>query len=109
MHLQSIKTISLIAVVLLLLISCSTPVDTGSVGATANTDTKENVLSGELIALAINSISIRTDSGMEYCFAIDDTTLRDEENLSVGDRVSVRYSTDMAVMAKSIEIEAIES
>ncbi len=68
------------------------------------TEVEIKVLSGELVTLAVHSISIRTENGMEYCFAIDDNTERINDDLDVGDYVEVSYATNMTSMAKSIEI-----
>ncbi len=67
-------------------------------------DAEVKVLSGELISLAVNSISIRTENGMEYCFAIDDNTERNKDNLKLGDIIEISYTTDLSSMAKSIEV-----
>ncbi len=90
---------------LLLLIGCAKSDEYTVPIEKETTDKVEvKVLSGELITLAVHSISIRTDTGMEYCFAIDENTERDKEKLEVGDKVEVSYATNMTSMAKSIEI-----
>ncbi len=112
MRLTTIKSCTFLIIAFIFLIGCTTTeeISISSSEPPSDADIEEKVLSGELVTLAVNSISIRTDNGMEYCFAIDENTQKDLETLSVGDRVSIRYSTDMAVMAKSIEeIETVQS
>ncbi len=95
----------LLSVTLIFAVGCSSNAITEENNQVKKDDEAEvNVLSGELVTLAVHSISIRTENGMEYCFAIDDNTQRDKENLEVGDLVEVSYSTNMTFMAKSIEI-----
>ncbi len=49
---------------------------------------------GEITMLATNTVTIRTENGMEYCFAMDENTELGEEELAVGITVTISYSTD---------------
>ncbi len=97
--------IALLAVVsVFLFVSCA--VNKGEGASSTVTRAAEEILftDGEVTMLALNSVTIRTENGMEYCFAMDEGTELPDTEIAVGDSVSIGYhsSADKAQIALSV-------
>lgn len=66
------------------------------------------MVSGTILSTSRTSLVIRTDSGLQRTFATTERTLLPLEELTTGDRVSVRYRVLDADRAEAMDVTLVE-
>ncbi len=96
------------AVTAVCLFSCATKTDATVTPAVTRAVEEILFTEGEVTMLALNSVTIRTENGMEYCFAMDDETELPDDELVVGGQVSIGYHSGEEKAQIALSVRHIE-